>query len=163
MHMPLDGLRARDLLVDIQRQRLCITPKRGGNGVLLEGVLAQPILVDASTWMVEDGTLVLQLAKDNLRAANSGPSSEWWYGLFAGEDTIDTSAVSVGDYASTTQLRPDQRAEVAEAQAMQQDARSASERTAAEEAALPAEKQEALKKLRASFPDIPIEWGDTSR
>ena len=31
------------------------------------------------------------------------------------------------------------------------------------EAALPASQREGLEKLRAQFPDIPIEYGDTSK
>ena len=49
-------------------------------------------------------------AQDNKRAENAaGPSSEWWHGLFVGEDTLDTKSVSVQDYVSTEQLGPEQR------------------------------------------------------
>ena len=160
MHLPLaDGLRARDLKVDIQRRALVVALKRGSSGSLLEGTLAQPVICDDSDWMVEDGVLVLTLAKDNLRAENTGPSTEWWHGIFAGEDTLDTSAVSVGDYVKTSSLRPDQRAELEEAH-LKGDAAAADKRRA--EATLPTSQREALASLRASFPDIPIEWGDTS-
>ena len=164
------GVRARDLSVTLQRDRLRVTPKAAsaGDGAsvpTLEGSLAQPICCDESTWMIEDGVLVLRLAKDNLRAENSGPSTEWWNGLLAGEDTIDTAAVSVGDYVKTSQLRPEQLADIngvhAEQQALHREADAVRQAAAAAEANLPSEKRLALEKLRESFPDIPIEWGNT--
>lgn len=163
VHLPLDGLRARDLSVDIQRQHLRIAPKSGSNNdCLLMGRLTQPVRCDESTWMVEDGILVIQLAKDNLRAENTGPSTEWWLGLFSGEDTIDSTAVSIGDYVTRNQLRPDQLAELDEARSRSDDAEIARARAKAAEDALDDGRRDALEKLRASFPDIPIEWGDTS-
>ena len=156
-HVPLNGLRARDLIVDIQRQRIRVVPKRGGNP-LLEGALAKPVRCDESTWMIEDGVLVLQLAKDNLRAENTGPSTEWWHGLIAGEDTLDTASVSVSDYVSTAQLTSEQRAALNKTRAREDEVESAKQRA---EAALDPRKRDALEKLRAQFPNIPIEWGNT--
>jgi hypothetical protein len=160
VHLPLDGLRARDLVVDMQRARLRVAPKRS-DGALLEGCLSQPIIVDDSTWMIEDGSLVLRLTKDNMRAENTGPSTEWWNGIFAGEHTLDTAAVSVDDYAKPDMLRPEQRAEMLEAQGHQGAALAQKDRAAQTEAALPQAQREKLESLRAAFPDIPIEWGDT--
>ena len=160
VHMPLHGMRARDLSVELQRQRVRVAPKKGGD-TMLEGTLAQPVRCDESTWMVEDGVLVIQLAKDNMRAENTGPSKEWWFGLFAGEDTIDSAAVSVGDYAKSSHLRPEQRTELEEMQSRRMEAEAGQDKAAATEAALDPSRREALEKLRAQFPDIPIEWGDT--
>ena len=156
-HVPLNGLRARDLIVDIQRQRIRVVPKRGGNP-LLEGALAKPVRCDESTWMIEDGVIVLQLAKDNLRAENTGPSTEWWHGLIAGEDTLDTASVSVSDYVSTAQLTSEQRAALNKTRAREDEVECAKQRA---EAALDPRKRDALEKLRAQFPNIPIEWGNT--
>ena len=117
--------------------------------------------VDESTWMIEDGALVLQLSKDNLRAENTGPSSEWWHGLFAGEDNLDAAAVSVGDYVSANQLSQEQRAELEETRARRDEAEEAKQESVVAEAALEPGQREALEKLRASFPDIPIDWNNT--
>lgn len=159
-----DGVRARDLSVVISRRKLRVELK--GGALLLDGALAQPVLCDESTWMVEDGVLVLQLAKDNRRAENVGPISEWWHGLFEGEESLDKSAVSVEDYIRSDQLPPEQRVELSETRARREaaEAKLAAERrlTAESEAALPASQQNALASLRASFPDIPIEYGDSS-
>ena len=48
-------------------------------------------------------------SQDNKRPENAaGPSSEWWLGIFAGEDTVDKELVSVQDYARPDQLPPEQ-------------------------------------------------------
>ncbi len=163
VHLPLeDGVRARDLRVELKRASLSVARKAGGSGALLEGELFQPIRTDESTWMVEDGTLVLQLAKDNKRAVNVGPSTEWWHGIFAGEDTLDPDAHSVQDYVRADQLSDDQVRELSETRAL--EARAADEKRDAQarEAALPAKTQQGLAMLRNQFPDIPIEYGDSS-
>lgn len=66
------GVRARDLTVTIGRTACRASLKRN-DSALLEGTLAQPICCEESTWMVEEGCLVLTLAKDNRRAENTGP------------------------------------------------------------------------------------------
>ena len=171
VHVPLPaGVRARDLAIDIRREKLRVAPKQrvgagGAEGPTLDGTLAQPVLCEESTWMVEDGVLVLQLAKDNMRAENTGPSCEWWNGLFAGEDTLETASVSINDYARASMLQPAQRAELESSREAQQRQLAAAvvdrQQAAKVEADLPADKRKALESLRASFPDIPIEWGDT--
>jgi hypothetical protein len=164
VHLPLAaGVRARALSVDIRRAQLRVALKAGGTP-LLDGRLMQPVRCDECTWMVEDGTLVLQLAKDNKRAANTGPSTEWWLGLFEGEDTSDPRAVSVEDYASASQLPPEQLAQLSKERATQGAAEehhvAERSRAARAEAALPADSsiRGTLESLRAKFPDIPVEY-----
>ena len=118
-----------------------------------------------STWMLSDGVLQLTLAKDIRRAANvsGGPGSEWWHGLLEGEDTLDHSKVSVGDYVSIDQVPAEQREGVLQASRADHERQVERAAAAAAEAALPASQREGLEKLRAQFPDIPIEYGDTSK
>ena len=53
--------------------------------------------------------------QDNKRPENqAGPSYEWWHGLFAGEDTLDTKQVSVEDYVRPDQMGPEQRRQAEE-------------------------------------------------
>jgi hypothetical protein len=160
LHVPLaSGIRARHLSISIKRTVLHIALKLPAAGsVLLEGALAQPILCDESTWMVEDGHLVLTLAKDNQRNENTGPSTEWWHGVFKDEDTLDTSSVSVSDYARPDQVPAEQRAMVDTAALSKDEERR---RAAETEASLTKEQRERLESLRAAFPDIPVQWGDT--
>lgn len=88
-------------------------------------------------------------------------STEWWHGVFAGEDTLDAQAVSVTDYVRAEQLPAEQRAEM-QAAAAQCDAEvDRHSRAKAAEAALPAAERRSLHELRAAFPDIPIEYGDS--
>lgn len=171
VHITVGDVRAKGLAVDIARSRLRVA-LRGASEAIVEGALHQPVRCDESTWMIDrsgaaGGTLVLTLAKDNKRAANdAGPSSEWWHGLFAGEDTLDTKSVSVEDYVSVGQLEEEQRGQVAQQLAERDQAtRAEAERkaaVAATEASLPSSQKEMLASLRAQFPDIPIEYGDTS-
>ena len=62
-------------------------------------------------------------------------------------------------------LQPAQRAELESSREAQQRQLAAAvvdrQQAAKVEADLPADKRKALESLRASFPDIPIEWGDT--
>lgn len=166
-HVTLEsGLRGRDLSVVIRRKHLRVGFKASGREALIDGELAQPVRVDESTWSVEDGVLVIALVKDNQRAENTGPSSEWWFGLLAGENSLDSSKVSVEDYATMAQIPDEQRRQVEAERAEREagEAQAAAERkaAAAAEAALPEGQRKALASLRESFPDIPIEYGDTS-
>jgi hypothetical protein len=178
VRLPVDpSLRAKELSVAFTRCRLTVTVKRTGEK-LLTGELQQPILCDECSWMLEDGDMVLQLAKDNKRAENvrDGPSSEWWLGVLEGEDSIDSKDVCVEDYVRPDQLPPEQREQAmrqpppppppprqpapSEAQrAAEAEAEASRARAAAVEAALPSEKKEMLEQLRQQFPDLPIEWG----
>jgi len=155
-----DGVRARDLKVDIGRSSLHVVLKRAGAPILV-GTLAQPVLCDECTWMLDEGHLVLTLAKDNRRAENTGPSTEWWNGVFAGEDTLDAAAVSVSDYVQVNELPPEQRASVDADLCARENQRAYDQRRVVSEAALPESQRAALDNLRAAFPDIPIEYGDS--
>ena len=112
------GVRAKELVVDIKRTSVRVAKKAEPDAApLLHGDLQQPVLASESTWMLSDGVLQLTLAKDIRRAANvsGGPGSEWWHGLLEGEDTLDHSKVSVGDYVSIDQVPAEQRENVLQA------------------------------------------------
>ena len=160
------GVRAKELVVDIKRASVRVAKKAEPDAApLLHGDLQQPVLASESTWMLSDGVLQLTLAKDIRRAANvsGGPGSEWWHGLLEGEDTLDHSKVSVGDYVSIDQVPAEQREGVLQASRADHERQVERAAAAAAEAALPASQREGLEKLRAQFPDIPIEYGDTSK
>mmetsp|Transcript_8183 Transcript_8183/g.16444 ORF Transcript_8183/g.16444 Transcript_8183/m.16444 type:complete len:228 (+) Transcript_8183:79-762(+) len=173
VRLNVEGLRAKELSVTFSRCHLTVTCKATGHK-LLAGELQQPIICEDSSWMMDDGEMILQLAKDNKRAANvrDGPSSEWWLGVLEGEDSIDSKEVSVEDYVRPEQLPPEQREKAmrepasivrptksAAQLAAEAEAEASRQHAAATEAELPSEKKEMLSRLRAQFPDIPIEWG----
>ena len=114
VRLNVEGLRAKELSVSFSRCRLTVTNKATGQK-LLAGELQQPIICEDSSWMMEDGEMLLQLAKDNKRAENErdGPSSEWWLGVLKGEDSIDSKDISVEDYVQPEQLPPEQREQAA--------------------------------------------------
>ena len=176
VRLNVEGLRAKELSVSFSRCRLTVTNKATGQK-LLAGELQQPIICEDSSWMMEDGEMLLQLAKDNKRAENErdGPSSEWWLGVLKGEDSIDSKDISVEDYVQPEQLPPEQREQAmrgppqppqppgsykpAAQLAAEAEAEEDRRRAAATEAELPAEKKKMIEQLRQQFPDIPIEWG----
>ena len=98
VRLPVDpSLRAKELSVAFTRCRLTVTVKRTGEK-LLTGELQQPILCDECSWMLEDGDMVLQLAKDNKRAENvrEGPSSEWWQNWCEKNLSSDMQSTTIG-------------------------------------------------------------------
>ena len=129
---------------------------------LLHGDLQQPVLASESTWMLSDGVLRLARQGHPARRQRERRQTEWWHGLLEGEDTLDHSKVSVGDYVTSTGCR---RSSARACCGSRADHERQVERAAAAaaEAALPASQREGLEKLRAQFPDIPIEYGDTSK
>mmetsp|Transcript_42478 Transcript_42478/g.88769 ORF Transcript_42478/g.88769 Transcript_42478/m.88769 type:complete len:152 (-) Transcript_42478:162-617(-) len=139
----------------------------------------QPVLVDETEWMVEDGVLELKLIKDVRRDENArrGPSSEWWSGVIAGEPSLDRAKVVVDEYVRLESLPPDQQAQMLrehelnaaaardkaeEAHEVRERANADAAAAAAAEAALPEQTRRRLEALRAHFPEIPIEYGKTS-
>tara|TARA_B110001452_G_scaffold121327_1_gene100678 strand:+ start:652 stop:1926 length:1275 start_codon:yes stop_codon:yes gene_type:complete len=178
--LPVGDLRAKDVKVSFSRCHVQVKVKSTSEA-LLEGELQQPILCDESSWMLEDGEMVLQLAKDNQRRENTEESSAWWHGILEGEDSIDSKDISVEDYVRPDQLPAEEREkamrnppprEPPAAAAAKQPPPKSTELLAAEaetergkqrqaelEAGLPAEKRAYLDKLRKQFPDIPIDWG----
>ena len=173
VRLNVEGQRAKELSVSFSRCRISVTSKLNGQKFLF-GELQQPIICEDSSWMMEDGEMLLQLAKDNKRAENvrDGPSSEWWLGVLEGEDSIDCKDVSVEDYVRPEQLPPDQREKAmrelpqppgptksAAQLAAEAEAEASRQRAAVTEAELPSEKKEMLDRLRQQFPDMPIEWG----
>ena len=173
VQLNVEGLRAKELSVSFSRCRLTVTVKATGHK-LLAGELQQPIICEDSSWMMEDGEMLLQLAKDNKRAANErdGPSSEWWLGVLKGEDSIESKDISVQDYVQPEQLPPEQREQAmrgppqppgsykpAAQLAAEAEAEADRQRAAATEAKLDPDKKMMLEQLRQQFPDLPIEWG----
>jgi len=175
VQLHVEGLRAKELSVSFSRCRLTVTVKATGHK-LLTGELQQPIICEDSSWMMEDGEMLLQLAKDNKRAANEreGPSSEWWLGVLKGEDSIESKDISVQDYVQPEQLPPEQREQArgppqppqppgsykpAAQLAAEAEAEADRQRAAATEAKLDPDRKIMLEQLRQQFPDLPIEWG----
>lgn len=177
--LPVGDLRAKDVKVSFSRCHIQVKVKSTGEA-LLEGELQQPILCDESSWMLEDGVMVLQLAKDNKRRENTQESSAWWLGILEGEDSIDSKDISVEDYVRADQLPAEEREKAmrnpppreppaaaakqlppksAELLAAEAETERGKQRQAEIEAGLPPEKRAYLEKLREQFPDIPIDWG----
>ena len=172
--LPVGDLRAKDVKVTFSRCHVQVKVKSTGEA-LLEGELQQPILCDESSWMLEDGVMALQLAKDNKRRENTHESSAWWHGILEGEDSIDSTDVSVDDYVRPDQLPPEEREKAmrnpppppgppaaqksAELMAAEAETEAGKQRQTEIEAGLPPEKKAYLDKLREQFPDIPIDWG----
>ena len=69
VQLNVEGLRAKELSVSFSRCRITVTVKATGHK-LLAGELQQPIICEDSSWMMEDGVMILQLAKDNKRPEN---------------------------------------------------------------------------------------------
>jgi len=165
VHIPVGDVRAKALNVEVRRSYLHVARK--GSNVILQGKLQQPVLCDDCSWMLDSGTLVLTLAKDNKRPENDGgPSTEWWTGLFYGEETWEKAAVSVNDYVSLQQLTPEQRRQTEMGELGKTEEQIEAERQQRRhldtEAALPDSQKQMLRSLREKFPDIPIEYGDGS-
>ena len=176
VQLNVEGLRAKELSVSFSRCRITVTVKATGHK-LLAGELQQPIICEDSSWMMEDGEMILQLAKDNKRPENErdGPSSEWWLGVLKGEDSIESKDISVQDYVTPEQLPPEQREQVmrgppqpspppgsykpAAQLAAEAEAEADRQRAAAAEAKLDPDKKMMLEQLRQQFPELPIEWG----
>ena len=103
VHIPVGDVRAKALNVEVRRSYLHVARK--GSNVILQGKLQQPVLCDDCSWMLDSGTLILTLAKDNKRPENDGgPSTEWWTGLFYGEETWEKAAVRSRTLASRSTL-----------------------------------------------------------
>ncbi|EOD07816.1 hypothetical protein EMIHUDRAFT_249387 [Emiliania huxleyi CCMP1516] len=79
--------RGRDFRVEINRSRVSVAARSCGDEWqhLLRGELQRPVLTDECEWSVEDGSLIIALAKDG----RLGAEAEWWTGVLAGEDTLE--------------------------------------------------------------------------
>jgi len=75
--------RARDLQVSIKPSALSVAYKNGE--VLVDGKLCKSVLVDDSTWLIDDGELQIHLEKVN--------RMEWWENVILGDAKIDTTKI----------------------------------------------------------------------
>jgi hypothetical protein len=108
----------------------------------LFGPLHKPVRPDDCSWQLEDGGSLLHV---ELAKRDTGEDQEHWMCVWSAHP--QTNAMSAK-----------------EKQKLQDMARAANRAESAEEKEqkLPPGAQEKLQKLREQFPDMPIEWGDTS-
>lgn len=78
------GTKAKMLTVDITNRHLRVSIK-GQATPLIDGEFHKRVIVDDSTWTVEDGELVLALSKEN--------KMEWWKCVLVGDPEINTQKV----------------------------------------------------------------------
>ena len=63
------------------------------------------MLTDECEWSVEDGSLIIALAKDG----RLGAEAEWWTGVLAGEDTLEARTADAVAYAALEGLPEEER------------------------------------------------------
>jgi hypothetical protein len=78
------GTKAKMLIVDITNRHLRVSIK-GQATPLIDGEFHKRVIVDDSTWTLEDGELVLSLQKEN--------KMEWWKCVLVGDPEINTQKV----------------------------------------------------------------------
>eukprot|EP00605_Chrysophyceae_sp_TOSAG23-4_P001267 GSChrysophyteH1.ASY1.ANO1.1378.1 assembled CDS len=75
------GIKAKMLNVDIKKNSLRVSIK-GENAPIIDGTFHKSVFLDDSIWNVVDGSLVLDLCKDN--------RMEWWKCVLQGDPEINT-------------------------------------------------------------------------
>jgi len=137
------GLRARDITVKIENDRLSVLLKQGKTAIL-EGELCERIDASTATWTLEDDVdegrvLVFYLQKEN--------KVQWWKSVLKGDPEIDTKKI-VPENSKLDDLDSDVRPTV---EKMMYDQRQ-------KQMGLPSsddqKKNEALKKFMAAHPEM---------
>lgn len=90
MNIPLpNGIKAKDLIVDIKKKHLKVAYKNKPNEPILNGPLHKEIKVDDTIWAIndEEGKRVLQINFEKVDQMG------WWKTIMEGDEEIDTQKV----------------------------------------------------------------------
>ncbi|OXC67772.1 hypothetical protein AYX13_03665 [Cryptococcus neoformans] len=83
------GTRSKDLEVDIGKRKLKVKLKSSPSSIL-EGELYNDIVVDDSSWTIDDDTLTIELDKLSFHIG----TPQWWPHILTHHPTIDTTKIN---------------------------------------------------------------------
>ena len=99
-----EGVRGKDICVDIAPQHLKIVVTEGGaKKTIVDGDLARPVVVDDSTW-VKDGPAV-EVTLRKCGASQGEDADKWWPSCIAGAATVDCKALEGSKYLDESLLK----------------------------------------------------------
>ncbi|KIR38811.1 nuclear movement protein nudC [Cryptococcus deuterogattii 99/473] len=136
------GTRGKDLEVVIGKRKLKVKLKSSPLPIL-EGELYNDIVVDDSSWTIDDGTLTVELDKLSFHIG----SPQWWPHILTHHPTIDTTKINPAP-SSLSDLDPKTRGMVEKM--MWDNQQKALGRPTSDER----KKEEVMKKFMAEHPEM---------
>jgi len=84
-----NGIKAKDLIVDIKKKHLKVAYKNKPNEPIIDGPLHKEIKIEDTIWAIndEDGKRVLQINFEKVDQMG------WWKTIIQGDEEIDTQKV----------------------------------------------------------------------
>ncbi|KAK4689487.1 elongation factor 1-alpha, partial [Tremellales sp. Uapishka_1] len=136
------GTRGKDLIVDMAKKKLKVQLK-SANEPILEGELSNEIVVDDSSWTIQDDVLTIELEKLSAHISSAG----WWKNVLSHHPAIDTTKIQP-ENSKLSDLDGETRAMVEKM--MFDNAQKAAGKPTSDEL----KRQEVLAKFQASHPEM---------